>query len=69
MYIVGTIRLSYYSCCFLSYMYIIWCSIQLIIYCMIKRWDENGTNILSLFFAFSPSSTVDCYRSRYWYVQ
>ena len=35
---IGTIRLSYYSCCFLSYMYIVWC-IQLIIYCMDERWE------------------------------
>ena len=33
MYIC-TIHLSYHACCFLSYMYIVWC-IQLIIYCMV----------------------------------
>ena len=35
---IGIIRLSYYSCYFLSYMYIVW-SIQLIIYCMVVRWE------------------------------
>ena len=33
---IGRIHSSYYSCCILSYMYIVWC-IQLIMYCMIER--------------------------------
>ena len=35
---IRTIRLSHYSCCFLSYMYIVRC-IQLLIYCMVERWE------------------------------
>ena len=36
---IGTIRLAYYSCWLLSYMYIE-CCIQLIMYCMIERWER-----------------------------
>ena len=36
---IGAIHSSCYSCCILSYMYIVWC-IQLIIYCMVQRWER-----------------------------
>ena len=41
---IGTICFSYYSCCFLSYIYIVWC-LQLFIYCMVER---RYTYIVSL---------------------
>jgi len=47
---IGTLRLSYYSCYFLSCIYIAWC-IQLIIYCMVERW-EWYKHVASLLFPF-----------------
>ena len=36
---IGTNRLSYYSYCILSCIYIVWC-IRLIMYCMVERWEQ-----------------------------
>ena len=37
---IGTICLSYYSCCFLSCRMYIVCCIQLIIYCIVEWWER-----------------------------